>query len=220
MNLKIKALLITMALCSTYPAFARECGDDIPRLLDRIEEIKPASDGAELVKLLKCLSEPAETWVRDYDAFASEQAMKRIEQETDTYRLRVYKILVPLSSSEDWLVANEAAAVLAYHGYTPAGQMLESYPDGPLKAVVYAVVGYKNSYRWAIDRLLVMDRVSNPEDDSIEARMAYLGLLFHLAEPQSLPFLNGLISSDRDPRVRARVELIKQRILELNPQLK
>jgi hypothetical protein len=215
-----EALIILMISNLTSPVLSRDCGDNVPALLERIEGMKSETDTSELVELLKCLSKPAERWVRDYGSFASEQAMKKIEKETEPYRLRVYKILIPLSSSGDWLVADEAAAALAYYGYTPAGQMLDNYRDGPLKAVLYAIIGYKRSYLWAIDRLLESDRVSHPEDDSIEVRMAYLGLLYHLAEPRSLPFLNGLISSQENPEVRARAELVRERILKSNPELK
>lgn len=209
-----------MILGSVCPAVGQGCSDSVPALLDRIEGMKSETDTAELVELLKCLSKPAERWVRDYDSFASEQAMEKIEKETEPYRLRVYKILIPLSSSGDWLVADEAAAALVYYGYTPAGEMLDSYPDGPKKAVLYAIVGYKSSYRWAMDRILEIDRSSHQEDGADKARMVYLGLLYHLAEPRSLPFLNGLISSQENSEVRARAELVRERILKLNPQLK
>jgi hypothetical protein len=215
-----KALGILLALWSAVPALSRECGNDIPVLLDRIEEVKSGTDSAGLVQLLRCLSEPVVRWVSDADLFFSEDALDEIEAATDKDRLRVYKILIPLISSDDWLVSQEAAASLAYYGYAPAGQMLDGYPNGPMKAVLYAVVDYKESYRWAIDQLIKSDRLSQPEDEANDNAAVYLGLLYRLAEPLSLPYLNGLISSDVDPELQARAELVRERIFRLHPGLK
>ncbi len=220
MNMICKVLIVSTALCLASPLSAREYEDNIPAILDRIEELESESDSAELVELLRCLSKPAEELITDDDLFFSEDALVKIEAATDACRLRVYTVLVPLSSSEDWLVAQEAAASLAYYGYTPAGQMLDRYPDGPLKAVLYAIVDYKSSYRWAIDRLLELQRKSQPGAGRGEAGRVYLGLLYHLAEPLSLPFLNQLISSDVEPEIRAHAELARKRILGLHPGLK
>lgn len=212
--------MVCTVLWLAAPVVSRECGNDIPTILDRIEKAESDTGSAELVELLRCLSKPAGKLILDDDAFFSEDALEKIEAETNRDRLRVYKILIPLVASDDWLVSQEAAASLAYFGYTPAGQMLDGYPDGPLKAVLYGIVGYRDSYRWAIDQLLRIERGSQSEGDSLDARTTYLGLLYHLAEPLSLPFLNELILSDGDPEIRARAELVRRRILQLNPQLK
>jgi hypothetical protein len=220
LNRIVGALMVCTVLWLAAPVVSRECGNNIPELLDRIEKAESDSDSAELAELIRCLSEPAGKWISDDDAFFSEDALEKIEAETNRDRLRVYKILIPLVASDDWLVSREAAGSLAYFGYAPAGQMLDGYPDGPLKAVLYAIVDYKDSYRWAIDRLLRIERGSQPEGDLHDVRTTYLGLLFHLAEPLSLPFLNKLILSGDDPEIRARAQQVKRRILELNPELK
>lgn len=215
-----KSLLIMITgglLLSTGPP---DCGDEVADILDRIERVESDSDAIRLSRLLACLSEPAREFVRDYDSFASEEVLDEIERKTAENRLRVIKVAVPLSASKDWLVSQEAAAALAYYGYTPAGQMLDEYPDGPLKAVLYAIVGYDRSYRWAVDQFRKIERSSKPDSSLKKARMAYLNLMFHLAEPQSLPFLNEVISSGNDGELKARADLAKNRILELHPELR
>jgi hypothetical protein len=212
-------LILLLSITGSAPT-ASDCEGTVTELLDRIEDFPPEMDTGKLAELLKCLYAPAAQYVNEYDSFASEKSLEKIWNETNQNRLRVIKVLAPLSRSDDWLLVQEVAAALAYYGYPPSQELLTVYPDGPIKAVLYSILGYERSYRWAIDQFCRLERQSKPDSSALVAKMTYLNLLYHLAMPASLPFVNSLVDSSQPEMIKARTELIRQRIRSLHPELK
>jgi len=213
-------LLILLLSISASAAVAFDCDGTVSDLLDRIESFHAKTDTGKLAGLVKCLYAPAAHYVKEYDSFASEEILRKIDKETHQDRLRVIKVLVPLTRSDDWLLAQESAAALAYYGYPPSQELLTNYPDGPIKAILYSILGYQRSYRWGIDQFNRVERQSRPDSLILVAKMNYLNLLYHLASPASLPFVNSLIVSSQPEMIKARAELVRQRIIALHPELK
>ena len=212
-------LLILLVSISAAAARASDCDGTVSDLLDRIEDFQPETETGKLGGLVKCLYAPAAYYVKRYDSFASENILGEIEKETHQDRLKVIKVLVRLTHSDDWLLAQEVAAALAYYGYPPSQQLLANYPDGPVKAVLYSILGNESSYRWGIDQFNRIERQTKPDSLALAAKMSYLNLLYHLAAPASLPFVNSLIDSSQPEMIKARAELIRQRIIALHPEL-
>lgn len=217
--MRITLLILLLSMSASAPA-ASDCDGTVSGLLDRIESSRPKTDTGKLAELVKCLYAPAAYYVKEYDSFASEEILRKIDKETHQDRLRVIKVLVPLTRSNDWLLAQEAAAALAYYGYPPSQELLTNYPDNPIKAILYSILGYQRSYRWGIDQFCRLDRQSTPDSSAIVAKMTYLNLLYHLALPASLPFVNSLIDSSRPEMIKVRAGLVRQRIIALHPELK
>ncbi len=215
-------IMLIFLLLSTSASVAIPCDTDetVSDLLERIENFRSKTETGKLAGLVKCLYAPAAHYVDEYDSFASEESLERIRDETRQDRLKVIKVLVPLSRSDDWLLAQEAAAALAYYGYPPSQELLSIYPDGPIKAIFYSILGYERSHRWGIDQFCRLDRQSTPDSSAMVSKMTYLNLLYHLASPASLPFINSLIESSQPEMIRARAELIRQRIMSLHPEIK
>lgn len=217
--MRIALLILLLSITASAPA-ASDCEGTVTDLLDMIEDFPPKTDTGKLVELLKCLYAPAAAYVKEYESFASGKSLEKIWNETHQNRLKVIKLLVPLTRSDDWLLAQEAAAALAYYGYPPSQELLANYPDGPIKAILYSILGYERSYRWGIDRFIRVERQSKPDSLALAAKMTYLNLLYHLARPESIPFLNNLIDSSQPQMIKARALLTKQRIMGLHPELK
>jgi hypothetical protein len=216
MRITLFILLVGMLVSA---GSASDCDGTASDLLSRIESFQPETETGELAQMVKCLYAPAAYYVEEYDFFASEEILKEIGRETDQNRLRAIKVLIPLTRSEDWLLAQESSAALAYYGYSPGRQLLADYPDTPIKAVLYSILGYEQSIRWGIDQFNRAERESKPDSLNLAAKMTYLNLLYHLAAPASLPFVNGLISSSQSEIIRARAKLIRQRVIALHPEL-
>lgn len=212
-------LILLLSITASAP-IASDCEETVTDILDRIEDFPPEMDTAKLAELLKCLYAPAAGYVKEYDSFASEKSLEKIWNETNQNHLRVIKILAPLTRSDDWLLVQETAAALAYYGYPPSQELLTGYPDGPIKAVLYSILGYKRSYGWAIDQFCRLERQSKPDSSALVAKMTYLNLLYHLTMPASLPFVNSLVDSSQPEMIKVRAELIRQRIRSLHPELK
>ncbi len=217
--MRITLLILLLSITASAPT-ASGCEGTVTDLLDMIEDFPPKTDTGKLVELLKCLYAPAATYVKEYDSFASEKSLEKIWNETHQNRLKVIRLLVPLTRSDDWLLAQEAAAALAYYAYPPSQELLANYPDGPIKAILYSILGYERSYRWGVDRFIRVERQSKPDSSALAAKMTYLNLLYHLASPESIPFLNNLIDSSQPQMIKARALLIKQRIIALHPEVK
>lgn len=217
--MKITLLILLFSITASAP-IASDCEGTVTDLLDMIEELPPKTDTGKLAELLKCLYAPAAHYVKEYDSFASEKSLEKIRNETLQDRLKVIKLLVPLTRSDDWLLAQEAAAALAYYGYPPSQELLANYPDGPIKAILYSILGYERSYRWSIDQFIRAERKSKPDSLALAEKMTYLNLLYHLARPESIPFLNNLVDSSQPQIIKARALLIKQRIIALHPEVK
>jgi hypothetical protein len=215
-------LILLLSITASAPT-ASDCEGTVTDLLDTldmIEDYPSKTDTGKLVELLKCLYAPAARYVKEYDSFASEESLEKIRNETHQNRLKVIKLLIPLTRSDDWFLAQEAAAALAYYGYPPSQELLANYPDGPVKAILYSILGYERSYRWGIDRFIRVERQSKSDSPALAAKMTYLNLLYHLATPESIPFLNNLIASSQPQMIKARALLIKQRIIALHPEVK
>lgn len=217
--MRITLLILLLSISASAPA-ASDCDGTVSDLLNRIENFQPRTETGKLARLVGCLYAPAAYYVKEYDSFASEEVLRKIERETDENRLRVIKVLVPLTRSDDWLLAQEAAAALAYYGYPPGQELLATYPDSLIKAVLYSILRYERSYRWGIDQFNRVERQSKPDSSVLVAKMNYLNLLYHLALPASLPFVNSLIDSSQPEMIKARAELVRQRIGALHPELK
>lgn len=217
--MRITLLVLILSISTSAPA-SSDCDGTVSDLLDRIENFQPETETERLARLVKCLYAPAAYYVKEYDSFASEEILGEIERETHQNRLRVIKVLIPLTRSDDWLLVQQAAAALAYYGYSPGQELLASYPDNPVKAVLYSILGYERSYRWSIDQFNKAERQAKPDSSTLAAKMTYLNLLYHLATPASLPFVNDLIDSWPSEIIKARAGLIRQRIVALHPELK
>lgn len=198
-----------------------ECDRTIAETLKRIEKHDENGNRQDLIDLLRCLWVPAVEYVNDYDKFIADDIFDDIEEATYGDRLDVIRVLDPMIESKDSIVRGEIAAALAYYGYPPAKQWLRDFPDGPEKAIFYAILDHKRTYRWAIDQLNKTEiREKNGESDLLVERMAYLNLIFHLAEPASLPYLDSIIGSTMEEKVISRAEMARVRILELHPKIK
>lgn len=224
MNLTLKYVsLLLVAGLMAHPGSARpvNCDDSAAKILERIEGYDPIEDRAILLEQLRCLLKPAEDLASDTDRLMSDKTFQDIEEATLNNRLSVIKIIVPLTKVRDRIISDEAAAVLAYYRYPPAKQMLSRYPNGPLKAVLYAILGYGRAYRWAIDRMEWLEHGKDiPDSVSFNEWKAYMNLLYHLAEPGSIFFLDGVIASSQPEPIKKRAEEIKARILKLHPEIK
>jgi hypothetical protein len=216
--MKITLLILLLSVSAPAPS-ALDCDGTASDLLSRIENFQPETETGELAQMVKCLYAPAAYYVRQYDSFASEEVLEDIERKTDQNRLRAIKILIPFTRSEDWLLVQESSAALAYYGYSPSRQLLANYPDTPVKAVLYSILGYEQSVRWGIDQFNRAERESEPDSLSLAAKMTYLNLLYHLAAPASLPFIEGLIDSSQSEIIKTRAKLIRQRVIVLHPGL-
>ncbi|MEE9552830.1 MAG: hypothetical protein V3W18_00930 [candidate division Zixibacteria bacterium] len=206
-----------------YPSVSagRDCDQSIGEVLERIENHDQNGDRQELLELLRCLWAPAVEFIDDYDKFASNRILDDIEEATHNDRLDVIRVLDPMMVSKDQIIRGEVAAALAYYRYPWAKQLLSDYPDGPQKAVFYAILDYKRMYRWAIDQLTKTDiRERNGESDLLTERMAYMNLVFHLAEPASLPYLDRTIGSTSEKKIKDRARMARDRILKLYPKIK
>ncbi len=209
---------VTIGLSVTAVA---ERDHTIGEVLERIEKHEKNGDRQDLIDLLRCLWVPAVEYVNDYDKFIAEGVFDDIEEATYGDRLDVIRVLDPMIDSKDSILRGEVAAALAYYGYPPAKQWLRDFPDGPQKAIFFAILDHKRAYRWAIDQLKIADiKERSGENDLLVERMAYLNLIFYLAEPASLPFLDGLLVSAADEKIKDRAKMAKDRILELHPEIK
>lgn len=216
--MRITLFILLLGISASTPA-ASDCEGTVSDLLNRIEDFQPKRETGKLAQLVKCLYAPAACYVKEYDSFASEEILGEIGRETDQNRLRVIKVLIPFTRSEDWLLVQESSAALAYYGYPPGRELLANYPDNPIKAILYSILGYEQSYRWGIDQFNRAERQSKPDSSALVAKMTYLNLLYHLATSASLPFVDSLIHSSQSEMERARARLIRQRIIALHPEL-
>ena len=213
------ALVIELSVIG--PVQSQECAGTPREWLDLIESRLSANDSVRLTEPVNCLSHPAEFYVSHYDDFIKDGVMKRIEAETRNERLRVFKLLMPLARSGNRDLSLEAMAALAYYRYHPSADMMGIYPDGPKKAVLLAIVGQRRSFIWAMNQYEILDRAGDVgAGDKTIAKMAYLNLLYYLAEPGSLEFVKDIIRRPESDSIIARAQLIIERIYQLNPETK
>jgi len=202
-------------------AAAADCPEKFDDALRRIAAGYLSGNRENLFLNLRCLRRPVEEYAADYERFGSDDIFDKIERDTYNERLDVIKILTPMMKSKDRLTRGEIAATLAYYNFPSSKQWLSEYPDSPQKAVLYAILKYSRSYRWAIDRLSGMNgSAKGTEDARLAEKMAYLNLLYHLAEPASLPFVESLIDTSSDQRLNRRALEIREKILRMNPDIK
>lgn len=191
---------------------------------DWLEEIKQHSSSNDVEKLIGpvlCLSQKADYYAVHYDEFIESGVMEKIEAETEKNRLKAIRYLVPLTDSPSREQMQAAVAALAYYRYHPSGDMLDRYPDGAKKAVLYAIVGYRNAMVWAIDEFDFLDRDGDSVDEqTIIGKMACLNLLYYLAEPQCLQFIESVLLRPEPLLIRVRAIMVKDRIYQLHPELK
>lgn len=217
----ILAAIMSISRASAPVRSAEDCGMRVPEILRKIESQKEKGDRRESLELLRCLGVPAEEMVRSYDEFIQEKTLVDLEEATYKDRLDVIRILVPLLETKDRIVKNEIVAVLAYYRYPPAKQLLSNYPDGPQKAVFYAILGHGRAYLWAIDQLETSKRSEATEDSAfVVEQMAYLNLLYYLSEPRSLPYIDKFIESSQPGTVKNRAEMVRRKICETHPDIK
>jgi hypothetical protein len=216
--------LLVVLICALIraPISRADPCDSAPE--DWLEEIKQnsSSDGVEkLIGPVLCLSQKADYYADHYDEFIKSGVMEKIEAETEKNRLKVIRLLVPLTDSPSRELRQAAVAALAYYRYHPSGDMLDEYPDGAKKAVLYAIVGYRNAMVWAIDEFDFLDRDGDSGDEeTIIGQMACLNLLYYLAEPQCLQFIESVMLRHEPLLVRVRAMMVKDRIYQLHPELK
>jgi len=221
--MKVRILLISVMVLIWIPSFAKAVDCDLPvkKILANIEKLDMSKDRDSLLVLLECLWSPAELFIMNYDYFIEDSTFAIHERETYDDRLDVVKILVPMLKTKDLVLRNDIVAALAYYKYPETRQLLSHYPFGALKAVFYALLDYKRSYLWAIDQLDRTENLANSrEREDRDERMAYLNLLYYLAEPGSLPFLNKFIVSSQNQTEKDRAILARDKILAAHPDIK
>lgn len=212
-------MLVTAAMLKFAPGLSAGEIGRIPRILNNIEKCEQEENWQELSGLLDSLWNPAVDFVRDYERFGADDFLQQFVNSTDSERVDVFRTLVPLLQVKDKFIWNKVVAGLAFYKYPPAEQMLADYPDSPVKAVLYAILGYRRAYRWAIDRLSELDREPVAENsEMMTERMAYLNLLYWLAEPGSLPFVNELIKLEKNEIIKSAAERVRDRIYSLHPE--
>jgi hypothetical protein len=70
-----------------------------------------------------------------------------------------------------------------------------------------------------VDHYQKADRESRSEPElALVNKMAYLNLLYHIAMPQSLPFLRKLLERQEPEKAKARAKMALDRILTLHPE--
>jgi hypothetical protein len=218
-----KAIRFVLLICLLLILFSQAEGGqrNVQEILKAIETCDPAADRAKLIELIGLLWAPAARFVSNYDEFIGESTMEDIEKATYEDRLDVIRILVPLINRKDPILTNEIAAAFSYYNYPPAKQMLSDYPDGPQKAVFYAILGHGRSYRWAVDQY---EKIGRGGSDSIKSavveKLAYLNLLYFLAQPESLPFVRRVEADSEILKIRERAARVRDRIMRLHPEIK
>lgn len=215
----ILACVIPCAIVSIAPA--QDCSRDINYYLGQVTSFKSTEDSAELIPIMKCISSPVWSYVEHPDSFWSADFNVSIYEKTWRNYLSVIKVLIPLTKSSIDSLRLETAAALAYYGFPPSDQILKNYPDGPFKAVLFAILNDTTTIGWVQDRYDEAQAQAqiNPEFSERD-RMIYLGLLYHIAMPRAIPFLNRLIKYEASDKLKAAAIKAEERIKTLHPEIK
>ena len=210
------AIADILAPCFLYAA---NCPGNVNEYLDMIESYKPLqSDSTGLISFVKCIYEPVWNYVEHPDSLWDPDFDSTIFERTWKDRERVIRDVAPLAKSADDSLRLAAAAALAYYNYPPSNQILKYYPDGPFKAVLYAILNDTVEVGWTIDRYLAAEKLAGTDPEtSLRDRMIYLGLLYHIAMPNSVPFINELIQNEKSVELNNAAAAVKRRITLLNP---
>lgn len=221
MKNRILILSGVIFLTLAHFAIAQDCPHDINYYLSQITSLKSTEDSVELIPIMKCISSPVWFYVEHPDSFWSPDFGARIYEKTWRDYLSVMKTLIPLTKSSNDSLRLQTAAALAYYNYPPSDQMLKDYPDGPFKAVLFAILNDTMIIGWVEDRYdkALAQAPINPEISERD-RMIYLGLLYHIAMPRAIPFLNRLIRFESSDNLKAAAMKAEERIKTLHPEIK
>jgi hypothetical protein len=221
MKTRIFILVCIILYVTAHLSMAQECPHDINYYLSQVTSFKSTEDSAELIPIMKCISSPAWFYVNHPDSFWSADFNASIYEKTWRDYLSVVKILVPFTNSSIDNLRLETSAALAYYDFPPSDQILKNYPDGPFKAVLFAILNDTTTIGWVEDRYdkALAKAQINPEISERD-RMIYLGLLYHIAMPRAIPFLNRLIKYEASDKLRAAAMKAEQRIKSLHLEIK
>jgi hypothetical protein len=217
---RIYLILFIFGSCFQRGAAADDCTESVAYYLDLISNYPSQPDSSGLISSIRCLWRPALKYVEDFEEFASDSVLTKIEKETRKDRLEVYKTLFPLINSRYDIIKGEAAAALAYYHYHPAAERLSYFPNDRMKVVLYSILEFKNGMEWAInyyDRISVAGNLDS--DSTYIDKISVLNLVYHLCDPKSLIFLDRVINDEKDGRVRSKAEKIKERLIDKFPEL-
>ncbi len=219
MGLAIAVILLGWMVSPADPALAGECLDSPREYLERLERRIPAEgeDGRGTILFnLYCLRSKVDYLAMGYEYFASPTAIDKIHGENRETRPAAYRILPPLLRSKDPEIRCSAARTLAFYGWPESYPSLRACEDGDLAktdAILHAILGDKRAIPWIIERYRAVEKKYRTKPMfSYPEKMTYLNALYHLADPESLPFIEGVIEHPKPEKIRERAIKVKERI--------
>ena len=174
-----------------------------------------------------------------YEYFASPTAISRIVGRNEATRDLAYEVLPQFLQFPE--TQQSAAKALAYYRWPQSYEYLVEvqgsseplgFPGWPQsieyklairgsteKAILFAMLGSTKAVPWIIQQYERFDRVFRSRPIfSYPQKMTYLNALYHLATPETLPFLDEVLKNPKPEKVKPRAEMVRDRILELFPQ--
>lgn len=208
-------------------AFIGECLYSKEEYLNELAKLNPEDsssvyNSAYGSESIYCLYSNLNYLVMGYEYFVSVSALEKIKSENESTKELAYKILPKFLKSNDESIKRDAAFALAYYGWENSYNYILSSDGGTQeKAILYAILGKKSCIGWIIEQYKKIDKTySKNPIFSYPDKMTYLNCLYHLASPESLKFVNEIISNPKPLKIKSRAELVRNRIFELYPETK
>src|SRR5262249_25693561 len=152
--------------------------------------------------------------------FASPQAIAEIKDSNKSTMELCFRIVPGFLKSGSPRLRCEAARVLAYYSWPNSFEpLIRCEGSAEQKALLLGILGDKRGVPWVIKQYKLTDRHRGGKQPFSEyhSKMVYLNTLYHLASPQQLSFVNGIIASTKQAAIRSRAIKVRDRIYELNP---
>ena len=220
----IRSLLLTaVSLVSFLPAksWAGDCMDGTRETYLRTLERLDVNDEINSVRALDCLIKPVAYYIMGFEYFARATVLPEIQRETKATKSLAGDVIPKFLTSKAAMTRCLAAGTLAFYGIPEAYDSLQECSDVSERATFYAILGDQKAIPWIISQYRDADgRYRSNPSASFQLKMVLLNALYHLASPETLPFLNEIIESPRPKTVLPRALKVKSRIEKLFPPKK
>jgi hypothetical protein len=214
--MKLTVLFFILLLLIIAPSsFAGECTEGSEFYFKTLAAADIDKDQSNLIL---CLCNKVNYYILGYEYFASPTALDKINKENEPIRKMVWGTLPKFLKSKSEINRCAATQALAYYKWPGSYEYLTVCEniDPERKAISYAVLGDKRAIPWVIGQYKNIDSLykKNPQQ-SYPQKMTYLNALYHLASPESLPFIEEIINNPASKEIKERATKVKKRILEI-----
>jgi hypothetical protein len=170
-----------------------------------------------------CLSSTA-YYDQGYEYFASATVIGKIIKSTESTKKMALKILPKYLKSKLLINRCHAAEALAFYRWPSAFEYLiecKTKADIYQSPTIYAILGDKRAVPVIIEEYRKLDKEYRSKPiHSYRQKMILLNVLYHLASPDSLSFVEEVIANPRPKEIKPRALKVKKRIIYIDKKSK